>query len=84
LACKVTRDEHGALYRVPAFTPKERNSKLEARPYVDLWWDRDAKDKANEDIVIRQENGDRADTIIINFGQLYDLLHAAACLVKDI
>lgn len=86
MSCKVIRDEHGALYRVPAFAPALRSNLrvLPPRPHVDLWWDRDAKHKSNEDLYIRQDNGTRADVIVITQGQLYDLIHAANCLVKDI
>ncbi len=91
-AVKVWRDEHGALYRVPAFTPskdasldvrKDPKRKLEPKPQVDCWWDRGVR-KDDEQLVLRQENStDRADVIIITQGQAYDLIHALGWLIKD-
>jgi hypothetical protein len=77
LACKAIRDTYGTLYRVPAFEPAPPNrTKLTARPNVDVWWDRDPKNKSDEDLIIRQDNGDKADVVIITLGQLYDLIEA--------
>jgi hypothetical protein len=85
VACKAIRDENGTLYRVPAFAPEPKNrSRLTARPNVDVWWDRDAKVKSDEDLIIRQDNGDKADVIIITQGQGYDLLHALASAIMDL
>jgi hypothetical protein len=83
LPCKVIRDEHGALYRVPAFTPKPENlTKLEPRPNVDVWWDRGTK-KSDEDLYIRQDNGAKADVIVLTLGQAYDLIHALGSCIMD-
>jgi hypothetical protein len=84
MACKKISDKFGSLFRVPEFKPKDPSNKsLPARAGVDVWWDRDAVHKADEDIILRQENGKTADTIIINLGQAYDLLHALASLIMD-
>ena len=85
MPCTVSRDEHGALYRVPEFLPKEKNtSSIYFHPHIDVWWDRDGKDMSNEDVIIRQENGaDRADVLCLTLGQVYDLIHALGCLVMD-
>lgn len=90
-AVKVWRDEHGALYRVPAFTPdtasldvrKDTKRKLTSKPHVDCWWDRGVR-RDDEDLILRQENApDRADVITITQGQAYDLIHALGWLIKD-
>lgn len=84
MACKKTSDKFGSLFQVPAFKPKDPSNKsLPSRPGVDVWWDREHLNKANEDIILRQVNGENADTIIINLGQAYDLLHAVASLIMD-
>jgi hypothetical protein len=91
-AIKVERDEHGALYRVAAFTPDQASldvrkavgRRLEASPHIDVWWDRGVR-KDDEVLVIRQENGgNRADVIAMTQGQAMDLLHAVALAIKDI
>ena len=87
MACRVIRDEHGALYIVPAYEPP-KNQKLppkEPRPRIDVWWDRDAIKRDDELLMIRQENAvDKADVVTLTLGQAYDLLHAVACAIKDI
>lgn len=84
MPCKVIRDEHGALYRVPAFTPDKTNViALTPRPNVDVWWDRDPTHKSDEDLIIRQDNGEKADVITLTLGQAYDLLHAIGCAIMD-
>lgn len=85
MPCRVYRDEHGALYRVPAFTPQLRENfkALPPRPAVDVWWDRDATKKSLEDLIISQDNGDKADVITITHGQAYDLIHALGWAIMD-
>jgi hypothetical protein len=85
MPCTVSRDEHGALYRVPAFTPdKKYAAKLDASPHIDVWWDRGAR-KDDEVLMIRQENTrTHADVVSLTLGQAFDLLHALASAIKDI
>lgn len=87
MPCQKVSDEHGTLYRVPAYAPKEpvKGMSLTPRSHVDVWWDREAHPKRyDEEIIIRQENGtDRADVITITLGQVYDLIHALGALVMD-
>jgi hypothetical protein len=80
--CKKSSDEHGTLYRVPAFVPQSKG-KLQPRPHIDVWWDRGSK-RSDEDLIIRQENRtDGADCIFLTLGQAYDLIHALGCLIMD-
>lgn len=87
MACQVVRDEHGALYRVPPYSPPQ-TQKLPPKhgvPHIDVWWDRDAVHKDDELLMLRQENTDQhADVITLTLGQAFDLLHAVACCIKDI
>lgn len=81
MAAKVIRDENGTLHRVPRAPPytTPRGLKLDGTPSVDVWWDREPMHKADEQLIIRQENGgDRADVIVISQGQAHDLLQAVA------
>jgi len=71
---KAIRDKNGTLYRVPGYQPKA--GKGLPVPEVDVWWNRDPRAKANESLMIRQDNGDRADVIVLTQGQVYDLIHA--------
>lgn len=86
MGCTKHSDKHGTLYRVGAFIPDPtlvRSKKLIARPCVDVWWDRDHKDKSDEDLIIRQDNGEKADVIILTQGQAMDLLRAVAAALLD-
>jgi hypothetical protein len=79
MACKVIRDTFGTLYRIPEArtvkTPGGRHR--DGYPSVDVWWDRDMKDKGDEQLLIRQENDEkRSDVISLTLGQVYDLIHA--------
>jgi hypothetical protein len=79
MACKVIKDTFGTLYRIPeAKTVKTPgNKQLAGFPSVDVWWDRDMKDRADEQLLIRQENNDqRSDVISLTLAQVYDLIHA--------
>jgi hypothetical protein len=85
VTCKKSSDEYGTHYVVPAFVPTERKNlkHMVPRPQIDLWWDRDAKRKDDEEIILRQENGKHVDLITMTLGQAYDTLHAIACLIMD-
>ena len=80
MSAKAIKDTYGTLWRIAAAkTDKQPNGKQsQGVPSIDVWWDRDAKDKPGELLVIRQENAvDRADVIMCSLGQLYDLIDAA-------
>jgi hypothetical protein len=51
---------------------------------LQVWWDRDTKNKADETLIIRQDNGAaHADIIIITLGQAYDLIDALNKAVEN-
>lgn len=84
MACEVKKDAKGTHWRIPAFSPKD---KLKNTPcaVVDAWWSRDSKHKANEVLVIRQENTTQtADLIMLELGQVYDLIDALNKAVESI
>jgi hypothetical protein len=84
MPCTKQSDEHSTLYHVPAFVPQIKNLKhMVPRPPIEVWWDRDAKRKDDEDLLIRQDNGDKADVITLTLGQAYDLIHALGSLIMD-
>lgn len=80
MACRVIRDTHGTLYRIPKATTVQTpgHQLLPGSPHVDVWWDRDMGPKRNdEQLLIRQENeASRADVITLTLGQVYDMIHA--------
>jgi len=41
-----------------------------------IWWDRDPKNKSDEQLIIRQDNDQSADIILASLGQVYDLIAA--------
>ncbi len=85
MACKVTRDTHGTLWHVPLAPPvtTKGGKRYEGCGALDVWWDRDVTNKADENIIIRQDNGpEEADVIQITLGQAYDLLHALGWAIK--
>lgn len=85
MPCRVIRDEHGNLYRIPAQTKVKTpgGQWLPGAPSVDVWWDRDVGPRRNnEHLLIRQENGgNRADVITLTLAQAYDLMHALGCAI---
>lgn len=85
MACKVFRDTHGSLWRVPAQpdVTTKGGKKYEGCPQIDIWWDR-GTDKADENLIIRQENedGEKADVLQLTLSQAYDLIHALGWAIK--
>ncbi|WP_316235040.1 MULTISPECIES: hypothetical protein [unclassified Bradyrhizobium] len=87
MACIVDRDANGNLYTVPAAprgkTPGGRV--LPGVPELAIWWARHFKDRADETLIIKQENTeDRADVVELTLGQLYDAIDALNKAVEDI
>ena len=79
MACKVTKDQHGTSYTIAAYEAKKdpRGAVLRGVPELNAWWARRFKDRADETLIIKQENmPDRADVVELTFGQVYDLIDA--------
>lgn len=88
--CQVDKDTYGSLFRVPA-TVKRRTVRtggtIEGVPAVDIWWDRDLKKRADEYLMIRQQNiqgkSEPADVIMIEFSQVYAMIDALNLAVES-
>lgn len=93
MPCSSTTDAHGTTYTIPAAetlkTPGRRV--LLGLPALEVWWSRngkaaDARSRADETIIIRQEYADRptADVLELTLGQTYDLIDGLTKAVEDI
>lgn len=86
MACKVERDKHGSLFIVPADSSMKtpRGQQLRGIPELAVWWAQYFKDRADETLIIKQENlDDRADVVEVTLGQLYDLIDALNKAVEN-
>lgn len=75
----IDRDPNGTTYFVAAddAVKNPRGQRLRGVPELAIWWARNFKDRADETLIIKQENlEDRADVVEVTFGQLYDLIDA--------
>jgi hypothetical protein len=51
---------------------------------LDVWWARRFKSRAEETLIIKQENqSDRADVVELTLGQVYDLIAALNMAVEN-
>jgi hypothetical protein len=51
---------------------------------LDCWWARRFKSRADETLIIKQENqSDRADVVELTLGQVYDLIDALNKAVEN-
>lgn len=76
---KIDRDANGTSYTIPASETVKTpgGTMLPGRPELNAWWARRLKSRADETLIIKQENmGDRADVIELTLGQVYDLIDA--------
>jgi hypothetical protein len=86
MACLVNRDAHGTSYQIPAAeTIKTPGAKtLPGSPLLDVWWARRFKSRAEETLIIKQENqSDRADVVELTLGQVYGLIDALNKAVEN-
>jgi hypothetical protein len=54
---------------------------------IEVWWKREhtkSKKLADENLVIRQDDGEEADAIILTLGQVYDLIAVLNCAVEEV
>lgn len=76
--CAVSRDKYGTTYTVPA----EETIKtpggilLPGSPKIDVFWERQFTKKADETLMIRQENVKHVDLLQATLPQLYALIEA--------
>jgi len=73
--CIIKKDKDGYQYTVEA----EANGVF---PAIEVWWMRKPRQRfegvtnVEEHLIIRQDNGDNADVILLTPGQTYDLIDA--------
>lgn len=84
MAVRAIKDTYGTSYAIPkakdGVTPGGKS--FQGTPEISVWWDRDHTRKADETLILRQENSaDRSDVITLTLAQAYDLLHAVGLAV---
>lgn len=86
MAVKVERDRNGTSYTISA-SPSVKSpggTVLPGTPELCAWWARRFKSRAEETLIIKQENmADRADVIELTLGQVYDLIFALNKAVEN-
>jgi hypothetical protein len=82
--CKVERDRYGTTYHVPADADVKTPGGilLPGNPGITVFWERQFKKKANETLMVRQENGKHVDLIQATLPQLYALIEALNAAVE--
>lgn len=86
MACSVHRDAHGTSYTIDASATVKTpgGQQLLGVPALDVWWARRFKSRAEETLIIKQENmADRADVVELTLGQVYDLIDALNRAVEN-
>ena len=86
MACSVHRDAHGTSYTIPASLTVKTPGRttLQGTPELVAWWARRFKTRAEETLIIKQENmADRADVVELTLGQVYDLIDALNKAVEN-
>ena len=87
MPCSVHRDAHGTSYTIPASTTVKTQGRptLPGTPELVAWWAGRFKTRAEETLIIKQENqSDRADVVELTLGQVYDLIDALNKAVENI
>lgn len=83
---KVDRDRDGTSYTIPAAETVKApgGTMLPGSPELCVWWARRFKSRAEETLIIKQENqSDRADVIELTLGQVYDMILALNKAVEN-
>ena len=86
MAIKVERDRNGTSYTIPSSQTVKTpgGTMLPGSPELCVWWARRFKSRAEETLIIKQENqSDRADVIELTLGQVYDLILALNKAVEN-
>lgn len=86
MAIKVDRDRNGTSYTIPASQTVKTpgGTMLPGSPELNVWWARRFKSRAEESLIIKQENqSDRADVIELTLGQVYDMILALNKAVEN-
>jgi hypothetical protein len=83
---KVDRDKNGTSYTIPASETVKTpgGTTLPGSPELNVWWARRFKTRAEETLIIKQENqADRADVVELTLGQVYDMILALNKAVEN-
>jgi hypothetical protein len=86
MTLKVDRDKNGTSYTIPAAATIKSpgGTTLPGSPGLNVWWARRFKTRAEETLIIKQENQtDRADVIELTLGQVYDMILALNKAVEN-
>jgi hypothetical protein len=86
MACRADRDKNGTSYTIEAApsTKYPGGTQLPGLPELNVWWARRFKSRADETLIIKQENqSDRADVVELTLGQVYDLIDALNKAVEN-
>ena len=86
MACRVSRDANGTSYTIPKspVVKTPGGTILPGSSELAVWWARRFKTRAEETLIIKQENmGDRADVIELTLGQVYDMIEALNKAVEN-
>ena len=86
MPCRVDRDANGTSYTISASAPVKSpgGTPLPGMAELNVWWARRFKERADETLIIKQENqSDRADVLELSFGQAYDLIDALNKAVEN-
>jgi hypothetical protein len=79
MAIKIDQDKNGTNYTIPATKTVKTpgGTTLPGKPELNVWWARQFKTRADETLIIKQENqSDRADVIELTLAQVYDMIWA--------
>lgn len=79
MPARLSRDAHGTSYTINAAPTVKTpgGTTLPGSPELVAWWARRFKTRAEETLIIKQENqSDRADVIELTLAQVYDLIDA--------
>jgi hypothetical protein len=83
---KIDRDKNGTSYTILASPPVKTpgGTVLPGSPELNVWWARRFKTRAEETLIIKQENqSDRSDVIELTLAQAYDLISALNKAVEN-
>lgn len=86
MACRSDRDKNGTSYHIEATATVKTpgGTTLPGLPALDVWWARRFKSRAEETLIIKQENqSDRADVVELTLGQVYGLIDALNKAVEN-
>jgi hypothetical protein len=73
MAHKSNRDQQGTYWIIPA--------DIKETAPIEAWWKREG---GHEHLIIRQDDGEKADVILASLGQVYDLIAVLNVAVEEV